>query len=193
MNISIVSSFSSTAISVSLERWAIPLSKKLWDNGPADPSATIISLNNPRPEREFSPHEFHDYWLRHAGRGGGELPLVMSAVHWQPVLTHGDLSPQNVMVKDGQVVAILDWETFGWYPDFWEYMILFSGSCVAEAREAVQAVFGVLPDIGWLYMELFYSSGNQEENHKDGGMHCSRGLCALFYSHCLHEDICLCL
>lgn len=35
--------------------------------------------------------------------------------------THGDLRPPNIMVKDGYVVAIIDWELSGWYPEYWEF------------------------------------------------------------------------
>lgn len=32
---------------------------------------------------------------------------------------HADLGPGNIMVKDGKVVGILDWESAGFYPKFW--------------------------------------------------------------------------
>jgi len=35
--------------------------------------------------------------------------------------THGDLSSFNILVRDGQVVGIVDWEMSGWYPEYWEY------------------------------------------------------------------------
>ncbi|KAI3399148.1 hypothetical protein diail_7727 [Diaporthe ilicicola] len=38
-----------------------------------------------------------------------------------PVFTHGDLSSLNILVKDDKVVGIVDWETAGWYPSYWEY------------------------------------------------------------------------
>lgn len=38
------------------------------------------------------------------------------------VFTHGDLAPYNIMVKDGRIVAIIDWETAGWFPASWEYI-----------------------------------------------------------------------
>ncbi|KAI0144356.1 kinase-like protein [Xylariaceae sp. FL1272] len=38
-----------------------------------------------------------------------------------PVLTHGDLSSMNVLVKGDDVVGIVDWETAGWFPSYWEY------------------------------------------------------------------------
>jgi hypothetical protein len=42
--------------------------------------------------------------------------------HWpQPVFTHGDLSSLNILVQGDEVVGIIDWETSGWYPPYWEY------------------------------------------------------------------------
>ncbi len=35
--------------------------------------------------------------------------------------THSDLSSMNILVQGDKVVAILDWETAGWYPCYWEY------------------------------------------------------------------------
>ncbi|KAH7309120.1 kinase-like domain-containing protein, partial [Stachybotrys elegans] len=37
------------------------------------------------------------------------------------VFTHGDLSSFNIMVEGDEVVGILDWETAGWFPSYWEY------------------------------------------------------------------------
>lgn len=38
------------------------------------------------------------------------------------VFSHGDLYPWNIQVSDdGHVVAILDWEAAGWYPEYWEF------------------------------------------------------------------------
>ncbi|KAK4034894.1 kinase-like domain-containing protein [Parachaetomium inaequale] len=39
-----------------------------------------------------------------------------------PVMTHGDLVPRNILVKDGHVVGIVDWEMAGFYPPYWEYV-----------------------------------------------------------------------
>lgn len=38
-----------------------------------------------------------------------------------PVFTHGDLSSLNILVRGEKVVGIVDWETAGWYPAYWEY------------------------------------------------------------------------
>lgn len=37
------------------------------------------------------------------------------------VLTHGDLSSLNILVRGDTVVGIIDWETAGWFPLYWEY------------------------------------------------------------------------
>ncbi|OSX55730.1 hypothetical protein POSPLADRAFT_1063658, partial [Postia placenta MAD-698-R-SB12] len=37
-------------------------------------------------------------------------------------LTHGDLAPRNIFVRGGTVVAVIDWEESGWYPEHWEFV-----------------------------------------------------------------------
>ncbi|OAA38530.1 Protein kinase-like domain protein [Cordyceps fumosorosea ARSEF 2679] len=37
------------------------------------------------------------------------------------VLTHNDFDPRNILVRGAKVVAILDWEFSGFYPEYWEY------------------------------------------------------------------------
>ncbi|KAG6000195.1 hypothetical protein E4U43_001670 [Claviceps pusilla] len=41
---------------------------------------------------------------------------------WEPpVFTHCDLNPTNIIVRDGNIVSIIDWEMSGWWPSYWEY------------------------------------------------------------------------
>lgn len=63
----------------------------------------------------------------------GNLPIENCAqffgqeaadVHTRPYktcFTHADLLPRNIMVRDGRVVAIVDWAFSGWYPEYWEF------------------------------------------------------------------------
>lgn len=37
------------------------------------------------------------------------------------VFTHGDLSSLNILVQGEAIVGIIDWETSGWFPAYWEY------------------------------------------------------------------------
>ncbi|KMP05569.1 hypothetical protein CIHG_08888 [Coccidioides immitis H538.4] len=39
------------------------------------------------------------------------------------VLTHGDLFPRNILVKDGKITGIVDWERSGFYPEYVEYAL----------------------------------------------------------------------
>lgn len=41
------------------------------------------------------------------------------------LFTHGDLTPRNLLVKDGHICGLLDWEYAGWYPEYWEYVKFF--------------------------------------------------------------------
>ncbi|PQE13547.1 kinase-like domain protein [Rutstroemia sp. NJR-2017a WRK4] len=42
------------------------------------------------------------------------------------VFAHGDLAPRNMIVRDGKVVAVLDWENAGWYPEYWDFVKTFN-------------------------------------------------------------------
>ncbi|CAK7245296.1 MAG: hypothetical protein STHCBS139747_006872 [Sporothrix thermara] len=48
------------------------------------------------------------------------------------VLTHGDLAPRNILVRDGAIVALIDWEDSGWLPEYWEYVKLFQRMAAME-------------------------------------------------------------
>ncbi|EIW56387.1 uncharacterized protein TRAVEDRAFT_49213 [Trametes versicolor FP-101664 SS1] len=37
------------------------------------------------------------------------------------VFTHADLHACNVLVHEGRLSGIIDWEHAGWYPEYWEY------------------------------------------------------------------------
>lgn len=36
--------------------------------------------------------------------------------------THGDLNIGNIMVKDGNVTGVIDWEASGYFPVWWEFV-----------------------------------------------------------------------
>ncbi|KAF2757104.1 kinase-like protein [Pseudovirgaria hyperparasitica] len=56
---------------------------------------------------------------------------VLEALHQQLrtdhriVFSHCDLSQHNILVKNGKITGLLDWEYAGWYPEHWEYIKLF--------------------------------------------------------------------
>jgi aminoglycoside phosphotransferase len=50
-----------------------------------------------------------------------------------PVFTHGDLNPFNILVRDGKIVGVIDWEFSGWYPHYWEYTSAWLGNKTRQA------------------------------------------------------------
>ena len=52
------------------------------------------------------------------------LASLMSDTH-RILFTHGDLSPRNIIVREGRIVGLLDWECAGWYPEYWEFVRFF--------------------------------------------------------------------
>ncbi|KAK6086822.1 hypothetical protein SCUP234_02342 [Seiridium cupressi] len=69
-----------------------------------------------------------DFFSRH-------LATVFSG--HESVFTHGDLQRKNILVleqgdlssgsgKSYLVTAIVDWESAGWYPSYWEYALCFT-------------------------------------------------------------------
>ncbi|KAL6703514.1 hypothetical protein ACN47E_009612 [Coniothyrium glycines] len=95
------------------------------DGGPLyDPR--ILGTSN-----HFGPFKTNQDFHRHL-RGGVEAhplhnPQISELISQQdrfqsaPVFTHGDLSSLNVLASGDEVVGIIDWETAGWYPSYWEY------------------------------------------------------------------------
>lgn len=55
-------------------------------------------------------------WVDHVTK------LVRAMPSHKIVLTHGDLSPRNIIVKDDKIAGIIDWEMAGFYPEYWEYI-----------------------------------------------------------------------
>jgi aminoglycoside phosphotransferase (APT) family kinase protein len=85
----------------------------------------------PQMTRRFDPfesaREFHDYLRKGTQVWSGDSAdlLKLTSLHTQdwgaPTFTHGDLSSLNILVRGDDVVGIIDWETAGWYPPYWEY------------------------------------------------------------------------
>ncbi|KJX95254.1 Protein kinase-like domain like protein [Zymoseptoria brevis] len=57
----------------------------------------------------------------HAQKFFGDEVMRVHRREYNIRFTHGDLSAQNILVRGGKVVAIIDWECAGWYPEYWEY------------------------------------------------------------------------
>jgi len=75
------------------------------------------------------------------------------------VFTHGDLQPKNIIVqktggsgegKTGLKVVIIDWETSGWYPYYWEFCnSMISARLRPDWLEVVQHVLAPYAQEYW--------------------------------------------
>jgi hypothetical protein len=50
----------------------------------------------------------------------GILPNLVHRDDHRIVFTHSDLNMRNILVKNGRISGIVDWENAGWYPEYWE-------------------------------------------------------------------------
>lgn len=95
---------------------------------------TADYLNNPRNLSEADWRDLHDM----IEMQDGEWPA--------PVFTHCDLSPFDLIVRDGELVGIIDWEFSGWYPCYWEYTSAWRGGVTRTAwRDAVMGALEAFP------------------------------------------------
>lgn len=49
------------------------------------------------------------------------LPGVSHHSGHKIVFTHGDLNMRNILIQNGRLSAIVDWENSGFYPEYWDY------------------------------------------------------------------------
>lgn len=107
------------SLSSSLDKGMISRNMKLLSKADGSSKGPFTS------ERDFNT-ALIDAYQKHAPKRyiRSFLDGMLSQSH-KILFTHGDLRPQNIMVKNGNVVAIIDWELSGWYPEYWEFAKAF--------------------------------------------------------------------
>ncbi|CAG8948367.1 unnamed protein product [Penicillium salamii] len=93
------------------------------DHGPVTDRSLATTLDKGPfdSERDFNTALINAYQKNVPKRHIKSFLSGMLSQSHRILFTHGDIRPQNVMVKDGHVVAIIDWERSGWYPEYWEF------------------------------------------------------------------------
>ncbi|KAM3513992.1 hypothetical protein MY11210_002424 [Beauveria gryllotalpidicola] len=51
----------------------------------------------------------------------GEEVRQVHTSRYETMFTHADLAARNIMVRGGDIAAIIDWAYAGWYPEYWEF------------------------------------------------------------------------
>ncbi|KAK7703393.1 hypothetical protein SLS64_009062 [Diaporthe eres] len=82
------------------------------------PFCTVSELHDwlVKPPRRLEQQSM--YWHQITTQLGTDYPIVF---------THGDIAARNIMIRDGRIVAIMDWEFAGWYPEYWDYVFTMRG------------------------------------------------------------------
>jgi aminoglycoside phosphotransferase (APT) family kinase protein len=57
------------------------------------------------------------------------------------VFSHCDLAPRNILVQDGRIQGLVDWEDSGWYPEYWEYVKFFQRAADKDWKLYAQDIF----------------------------------------------------
>lgn len=72
--------------------------------------------------QEFHARLGHEFVLHSSDHRDMASDFQMVAQrHYRTTFSHSDIAPRNIIIKDGRIAAIVDWESAGWYPEYWEY------------------------------------------------------------------------
>ena len=63
----------------------------------------------------------HSFDSAESYRKALEAAKKLNDIEHRTVFTHGDLALHNVLVHEGHVTGFIDWESAGWYPEYWEF------------------------------------------------------------------------
>ena len=74
----------------------------------------------------ISNEEFHSFLrgyvlLENCTQVFGESVTRCHNRRYRTCFSHGDICLRNIIVRDGKIVAMVDWQFAGWYPEYWEY------------------------------------------------------------------------
>lgn len=96
---------------------------------------TNIRAPNHRIGPFESEEELNEYLIEPSWLGGFKSDLeyhqaldtardIRSIPH-RVLFTHSDLKHHNILVSGSRITGFLDWESAGWYPEYWEFTTAF--------------------------------------------------------------------
>jgi serine/threonine protein kinase len=78
-----------------------------------------------------SEEELNEYLIQPSWSGGFESDLAyhqaldvargIGNIPHRILFTHGDLKPHNILIRGSRITGFLDWESAGWYPEYWDF------------------------------------------------------------------------
>lgn len=77
---------------------------------------------------------------------GEETKRQLASIHsrqHRSVFTHSDLSPTNLLIEEGRLSGIVDWECAGYLPEYWEFTKAMFSTRDDEIKEGlIRSTFG---------------------------------------------------
>ena len=89
-----------------------------------------------------------------------QVTAQLGAPSYSMVFTHGDIAARNILVRDGRIVALLDWKFAGWYPVYWEYVFTICGLdniAWKTLGSQVPSLFSKRYDLEYILMQFIMS------------------------------------
>ncbi|KAL2753374.1 hypothetical protein ACRALDRAFT_1065313 [Sodiomyces alcalophilus JCM 7366] len=88
----------------------------------------LLGDNNDIPPRDLDDDTLRDrIYSRYVASNGlsyrdiEDIPGILPRSNIS-VFAHGDIGPRNIIVDENcHITALLDWESSGWFPDYWEF------------------------------------------------------------------------
>lgn len=90
-------------------------------------------------EAEFNNRLVHKY----VGPSTQALVAAAHAIRHRSCFTHSDLHPTNILIDDGRLSGIIDWECAAYQPEHWEFIKAIYGVWNGESmEEVIRRAFG---------------------------------------------------
>ncbi|KAI0332791.1 kinase-like protein [Cubamyces sp. BRFM 1775] len=85
-------------------------------------------MEGARSTKTFIEYFLKAYYAYSSDQALANARIEHSLTHFDlsrpPLFTHGDLLPSNIIVHNGHITGIVDWEEAGWYPYFWNSFVV---------------------------------------------------------------------
>ncbi|KAI0633085.1 kinase-like protein [Trametes polyzona] len=130
----------------------------------------IGPFNNPQEFKDAIFAQTSSLYFAHRMPTLKRLAEPVNAKQHRVCFTHADLAARNVLVKDGRLSGIIDWEFSGWYPEYWE---LVSMECQMDKQPLAQAF--------WDAVGLFGPEPYREEHALEWALWCCSGTFAVVH------------
>eukprot|EP00177_Eucheuma_denticulatum_P006379 GFKZ01011638.1.p1 GENE.GFKZ01011638.1~~GFKZ01011638.1.p1 ORF type:complete len:279 (-),score=19.23 GFKZ01011638.1:938-1774(-) len=100
-------------------------------------------------EKELNEALVQQYEQSRPGYFGSMLRKMLKDSH-EIMFSHSDLHMRNILVRHKQIVAVLDWECAGFFPEYWEYAhaymsVKWNSSTLSDWALFVQACLSPYP------------------------------------------------